>query len=435
MTDDDIRKLLARKAEGPNLDYKAGFTWTKDNRDKKYELIRDLMGMANTKDGGRVILGVTDGDFEFVGVSDEIYESIDPNNVVQMLHDNASPKVKCEIVKRVIDGRKVIVLDVAEFDDTVIICNKTINSSGGRPRVILREAAIYVRTAAGTTEEVLSPDEMRSLIGRSIAKKGDELLQSIQRLLTGKAVSAGPSARDLYEPELKAAHKFLAERLGKELEEHGYIEVVAYPTVYDAKRIATIPTTRALVEQSEVSLRGWNFPHTDREQAGPFGEGTESVTVSKLWKRYREGYRLYRSGLFVWKRVYWEDAEEKKSESGKRALSFISAIWSFTEYLLFLSRLYGTVAPDGTVHIQITLHGCRDRELAAFDPMIGWWPGNVSREDVISQGEDVRVVELQASYLDIAARMVKHVFHVFHWSDVKDEVITTWQQKLLRREF
>ena len=64
MTDDDIRKLVEQKSEGPNLDYKEGFVWAKDNRDKKYELIRDLIAMANTKDGGRVIFGVRDGDWE-----------------------------------------------------------------------------------------------------------------------------------------------------------------------------------------------------------------------------------------------------------------------------------------------------------------------------------------------------------------------------------
>jgi len=66
-----------RKSEGPNLDYKEGFAWTAANRDKKYELVRDLMAIANTKDGGRVILGVRDGDFEFVGVADDVYDVID----------------------------------------------------------------------------------------------------------------------------------------------------------------------------------------------------------------------------------------------------------------------------------------------------------------------------------------------------------------------
>ena len=53
LNDDDIRSLVARRSEGSNLDYKAGFAWTKENREKKYELVRGLMAMSNTKDGGR----------------------------------------------------------------------------------------------------------------------------------------------------------------------------------------------------------------------------------------------------------------------------------------------------------------------------------------------------------------------------------------------
>src|SRR5438094_7955116 len=62
MTDEEIRNLILMKSEGPNLDYKAGFAWTKDKRDKKYDLIRDLMALSNMKDGGRVIFGVRDED-------------------------------------------------------------------------------------------------------------------------------------------------------------------------------------------------------------------------------------------------------------------------------------------------------------------------------------------------------------------------------------
>src|SRR5215467_4724066 len=114
LSDDEIRSLIALKSEGPNLDYKAGFAWTKESRDKKYELIRDLMAFSNTKDGGRVIFGIRDDDFSFVGVPPDVYESADPSNVVQMLHDNAAPKVRCAVFKREIDGKQVVVFDVAE---------------------------------------------------------------------------------------------------------------------------------------------------------------------------------------------------------------------------------------------------------------------------------------------------------------------------------
>jgi len=434
MTDDEIRRMLMLKSEGPNLDYKAGFTWSKDNRDKKYELIRDLMAFANTKDGGRVIFGVRDEDLELIGVSAEIFESIDPTDLVSMLHDNGAPKARCAVFKREIDGRKLIVIEVAEFDETPIICTKGISSLDGSRRVILRQGAIYVRTGAGSTEEISASDDMRSLIARAVARKADELLKSFCDILTGRPVQLGESAAASYKPEIAAAETFLQSKLAPHLKP-GHFEVIAYPTVYSAKRISTIPAVAEAVRESEVRLRGWNFPHTDKQAAGPFANGFQSITISNVFGRYVEGYRAHQSGLFIWERAFWEDAEDKKSRSGQPQLSFVSAIYSFTEYLIFLSRFYGLVAQEATVRFSITLRGCNGRELASFEPLVPFWEGHVAHEDVIRQEREVQVAELRASQLAIAAEMVKHVLHVFDWMDVSDATIGDWQQKLIKRQF
>jgi len=433
MSDEEIRRLIALRSEGPNLDYKAGFAWIKDNRDLKYELIRDLMALANTKDGGRVIFGVRDEDLRLVGVSEEIFESIDPTDVIGMLHDNAAPKARCAIFKREIDSFRVIVFDVAEFDETPIICSKGISSLDGSRRMILRQGAIYIRTGAGSTAEISAPDDTRSLIARAVARKADELLRSFSDILTGRPVQLAESAAALYEPEITAAESFLQSKLGTYLT-MGHFEVIAYPTVYNAKRISTIPEVAEAVRQSEVSLRGWNFPHTDRQNAQPFASGFQSITISRLLGRYVEGYRAYQSGLFLWKRAFWEDDENKKSKDGRPQLSFISAIYAFTEHLLFLSRFYERIARDTTLRFSITLRGCEGRELAAFDPLVAFWEGQVSHEDVIRQEREVQVAELRAAHLTIAVEMVKHVLHVFGWMDVTDNTIASWQQKLTKKQ-
>jgi hypothetical protein len=66
--------------------------------------------------------------------------------------------------------------------------------------------------------------------------------------------------------------------------------------------------------------------------------------------------------------------------------------------------------------------------------MVPFWPGHISSEEVISQQETLQVAELKAAPLDVAARVVKHVSHVFNWLDVTDGVIASWQQKLLKRD-
>ena len=213
----------------------------------------------------------------------------------------------------------------------------------------------------------------------------------------------------------------------------GSLRLIAYPTEY-AQRIRTIPEAADLVRHAEVSLRGWNFPHTDRENSRAFGDGVESWTRSKVFRDTREAYRLYRSGLFVWGCALREDAGGLKSESGKPALSFVDVIYSFTEYVMFCARLYEAIAPDASVRIEIVLDGCKGRELSAFDARVTWSPGKTSSEETISVVETVRVVELRASHAEIALRMARHVFHVFNWLDVQDQVISRWQQKLLKRK-
>jgi hypothetical protein len=213
----------------------------------------------------------------------------------------------------------------------------------------------------------------------------------------------------------------------------GHFEVMAYPTVYSAKRITSLPEVLQVIRDCQVALRGWYFPHIQRDAATTFSDGFQSATSSP---RHTEAFRLYQSGLFRWRGMFWEDGPDApKSEDGSRGLSFISAIWSFTEFLLYLSRLYERIAPDTTVRIAIKMSGCRGRELRAYDVMVAFFGGYVSQEDVISQEREVQVSELRASYLAIAAEMVKHVFHVFNWMDPQDSMIASWQQKLIKRQF
>jgi hypothetical protein len=70
-----------------------------------------------------------------------------------------------------------------------------------------------------------------------------------------------------------------------------------------------------------------------------------------------------------------------------------------------------------------------------MDPSIAFFGGYTAQEDVIRQESELQVSELRASHLAVAAEMVKHVFHVFGWFDVKDDVIASWQQRLLKRQF
>lgn len=151
---------------------------------------------------------------------------------------------------------------------------------------------------------------------------------------------------------------------------------------------------------------------------------------------HREGFRLHKSGQFIFKRALWEDLMGYKTQSGKRTLSFVSAIYSCTEWLLFLSRLYELLAEANTVRILVRVVGCKNRQLASFDGSISfhsdWYE---SQEDIISFQRDYTVEELRASSSEIAGTLAKHIFHVFNLTDITDEAIGHWQHKLLTRSY
>ena len=58
MIEKEFIDAIRRRTETANVDYKAGFEWSKANKDQQFELIKDMIGMANTRDGGMIILGV-----------------------------------------------------------------------------------------------------------------------------------------------------------------------------------------------------------------------------------------------------------------------------------------------------------------------------------------------------------------------------------------
>jgi len=429
-----IAELIEKQIETANLDFKEGFEWTKDNRDKRFELIKDILGMANTRDGGTIVLGVKDDTRDLVGVSREIWDSFDQSAVAEMVHQKSTPRVKLQVIKTEVQGKRVVALTVDEFEDVPIICTDTITAALNTSRAILRKGAVYIRTSAATTEEISSDQDMRELLSRAMLKRGDELLRSLERLIKGKPLNPTEESINLYDDEVKQTENWFKDVLQKGFQTSPRWEVITYPSQYLSERIPNLPDMERLIRESQVRLRGWPFPYIGQQgESSTFNAGFQGHVD---WNDIREAFRLYKSGLFVWKRAIWEDLRDAKTEKGKRTLSFISAIYSITEWLLFIARLHEVMGTTDSVRLQIHLIGCKNRQLASFDatvPLYSHW--YESQEDIISFQRDYTVEELRATSNEIANAIAKHIFHVFNWIDVQDEMIEGWQKKLLSRTY
>ncbi|PYY12832.1 MAG: hypothetical protein DMG61_15510 [Acidobacteria bacterium] len=428
LTEDDVRRLLLQKTETKNLDYKQTCNWANASSDEKCELVKDILAMANTQDGGQIVFGVEDRTFNLVGMTDAEFQSFDPTRVNDFVRRYSDPPFACTVYKFVMEGLNSIVIEVPEFQEVPIICKTDAHSSNNPRRLILKKSGLYVRTDKPSSELVSNADEIRDIIGRASRKKREELVRTIEALVTGVPVHPRREAREQYETEMRDADDFFARSLPANFTSDGHWEVVAYPTDYVEDRFNDHQRLADAIRDSAVALRGWTFPHTDREKAANFLKGCQSSTV---WSRYIEAYRAYFSGLFVWKGAFRENALGE----GAKVLSFISTIYSLTEFFQFFKRYYGRIPDMAGLHAGIRLTDTAGRALASLDPRVELDGEYISREPGVLLQRDVSFAELQSDSDQIARVLAKRLFALFNWNNISDEIIVAWQQRLLTRTY
>jgi len=435
LLEEDIRQLLKIKTENKNLDYKEGLNWDTGSKDQKLEIIKDILAMANTQDGGRIVFGVKDKDIDYVGLSEDDFKSFDPTKVNDFLHNYTEPKHSCYVYKQKLDEKFIVIIDVPEFPEVPIICKNDAHSSIDKSKQILKKGQIYIRTEKASSEAISSVEEMREFLGRALIKKSDELLQSVERLIKGKPLKPTEESKEKYREEIKEADEFFTENIGDALKTHGYWEVIAYPTDYNPKRISDHKQIKELIEKSEAKRSGWNFPFTDLHgNSSNFTKGRQSFTIDDM---YIEGYRAYQSGLFAWKSVIWEDVQGYKI-NGNTVLSFERVIIIITEFFLFFKRYYELIAPESDLHFEIAINGAKNRKI--FSLGRGLYSIRfqaykyISTEKRIYIYDDKKVVELKVMYKEIAIQIIKRIFTIFNWNEISEEFIDKWQTKLLEGE-
>jgi Putative DNA-binding domain len=428
LTDDDIRRLLSLKTENKNLDYKSACNWSTATNDEKCAIVKDILAMSNTQDGGQLVFGVADDTFELVGVDEAQFASFDPTRINDFLRRFTDPPLACGVYKFTIDGQRCAVIEVPEFPEVPIICKADANSAAEPRRTILKRGGLYVRTDRPCSELVSSAEEMRDIVARASRKKRDELLRVIRDLLAGNAPPNQVQAQPAYDAELADAGRFFAEALPADFDNQPHWNLVAHPGNYIENRMADQQRVADLIRQSTVALRGWDFPHTDRENASNFAQGRQSQTA---FMHHVEGYRAYFSGLFCWKSAFWEN----ERFAGQNVLSFIGIIFQITEFFQFLKRYYPAVPEATDITGAINIVNVRGLTLASMRPDVDLFGQYASRENLIEMSLNFNMAEIETDAEAIARRFAKRVFAVFNWDDISDDSIKFWQQKLLTRTY
>lgn len=130
---------------------------------------RAVLGMANHRDGGLVILGVEEsaGTLRPAGLSDSDLATWKYDDVATALAVYADPVVTFDLEVVLYDNASFVALTVQEFEDIPILCNRDYQDQ----QPVLRKGACYVRSRhKPETSEIPSHEEMRELLDLAIDK-------------------------------------------------------------------------------------------------------------------------------------------------------------------------------------------------------------------------------------------------------------------------
>jgi predicted HTH transcriptional regulator len=163
MTTDELEALLEGAEETDQLEFKGAMAWS-------LSLVRDILALANVRDGGRIVIGIEDGTLEREGLSDEQAATFASDPMRDRVAEYADPEVIFSVSSpKGRDGLQFIVIDVSPFVEIPVICKKD--------GADLQKGTIYFRTRAlkPQSARVSSSNDMRSIVEQSIARRWSRL--------------------------------------------------------------------------------------------------------------------------------------------------------------------------------------------------------------------------------------------------------------------
>lgn len=174
MNEEEFAQILVRGYEQRGIEFKGPCAKT-DNQ-KFASIARAIMGMANHRDGGTVIIGIEDtgSNLNECGLEARDLDTWRYDEVSTAMSVYADPNVGFELEHFEFRGRKYVVIHVREFDEIPILCKKDFNYKDERTNsqiTVTRSGACYVRTRKKPeTSEVPTQTEMRELLELAVDK-------------------------------------------------------------------------------------------------------------------------------------------------------------------------------------------------------------------------------------------------------------------------
>ena len=176
MTDQELAQILELDHETSGVEFKGPGPRT--NRQLFARVVRAVLGMANRRDGGKVIIGVEDngGVLTPVGLNEDDLNTWRYDDIAAGIAAYADRSVSFEREVKEYNGNQYVVLEVYEFADIPVLCKMDYQR-------VLRSGACYVRSRRKPeTSEIPTQEDMRDLLELATEKKLRERLAQLERI-------------------------------------------------------------------------------------------------------------------------------------------------------------------------------------------------------------------------------------------------------------
>lgn len=205
MTERDLESILAQGHETNGVEFKGPGART--DRPFEAKVIRVILGMANRRDGGLVVIGVDSASLDPVGLSDPDLASWSNYDVLAVaVNGCASPSVSIEAEILKYRDRKLFIIHVHGFAEIPILCTRDY-SNPGKHVPTLRRGACYVRSRhKPETAEIPSEEEMRELLELAIDKGVRRFVTRAQKaglFSVAPSMPAPPSDEERYRKQIE----------------------------------------------------------------------------------------------------------------------------------------------------------------------------------------------------------------------------------------
>jgi hypothetical protein len=205
-----ISGILESPNESKSIEFKPSVPWpsnidTIQQNNKIQEIIKSILAMSNTRDGGKIILGIEKDDkekrYSLKGMSEEDLKTYDQDLIFEHVRNFGEPEPKFQVLNIEYNNKNFIVFAVQSFIFAPIICRnkRSLNQ--------LKNAVIYIRTDKPETKRITEPSEMREIIDLTIEKELDLFSVRMQRFfktISGvKLLKSTKTDENKFQEELK----------------------------------------------------------------------------------------------------------------------------------------------------------------------------------------------------------------------------------------